>query len=86
MGWILYEVSYTLRNTFQKYWSRGKTININSLAMDSRPSTFVFPISLTALSINVNLPNRVVVCLCFCSLLLPGKFFSLSACVNPIHL
>lgn len=66
MGWILYEVSYRLtRNTFQKYWYSGKTININSLARDSRPSTFVFPISLTALSINVNLPNRVALCLCF---------------------
>ena len=74
MGWVLCEASYRLvRNIFQKYWSRGKTIN--SLAWDSRPSTLVSLIYLAVLPVNTSLPSGT---LCLGSQTL--------ACVNPIHL
>lgn len=78
-------VSYRLvRNTFQKSWSRGRTINC--LAWDTRPF-LAFPIYLAASSFNIRPPTeyhafaeQILNFPLSNSLMLPRKLFSLCLC------
>lgn len=83
--WVYMRLSCRLgRNTFKKYWSRGRTIN--SLAWDAR-SFLAFPIYLASSSINIRPPieyyafaEQILYFSLSNSLMLPGRFFSLCLC------